>query len=356
MKTRIDESSQFDQNALPQQVCESLSTSTPPLKTHDQSTATQVAAISATNAITQLSQLKKWKRLKCSFEIPKVIKENWMGVFGSIALVIGAVFFGLTAEIMQHAEIRVGVMMAISFLLLGISQKLKNHCDWRALCGWLKSIAGAVILFATLGAGGIEGLQFIYTPIYALLFLCFGIAINIVLAMTTASQGTASLHVILSIIAFCLVPQAPILLPIGALVAGVGLTAAYRAKWDLHLLLIVIAFGVQNTVWTYSFSTALLPWMHYLAVGCSLVVGSIAASVHYSKKYHSPKFEVLPLTAHITNWGVLIWNIWMHAQFIKWMPLVLAAIAAAGFVLARVAKKKNIDWLFYTDTLLSQLV
>ncbi|MDB2613999.1 hypothetical protein N9Y92_02435 [Chlamydiales bacterium] len=296
------------------------------------------------------------KTVRKPFKIPNIIKENWMGVFGSVALVIGAVFFGLTAEIMEHAEARVGVIMVISFLFLGVSQKLKDHVDWTPLCGWLKSIAGAAILFATLGAASIEGLQFIYTPLYALYFLCFGISINILLATTTPSQGVASLHVILSIIAFCIVPQTFILLPIGALVASVGLMAAYRLKWDLHLLLIVITFAFQNTLWSFSLDTQLLPWMHYLAIGSSLVVGLIAAFVHYRKKYQSPKMEVLPLVAHITNWGLLTWNIWIHAPFFKWTPQVLGAVAIAGFILARIAKKMKIHWLYSTDTLLSQLV
>lgn len=291
-----------------------------------------------------------------SFQIPNIIKENWMGVFGSVALVIGAVFFGLTAEIMQHAEVRVGMMIAVSFLFLGVSQKLKNHTEWIPLCGWLKSIAGTVILFATLGAGGIEGLQFIHSPLYGLYFLCFGISINIILAMTTPSEKVASLHVILSILAFCIVPQSVILLPIGAIVASIGLISAYRSKWDLHLILIVMAFTIQNTIWTFTLDAHLLPWMHDLAIGSSVAVSLIAACIHYSKKYHSPKLELLPLIAHISNWALLTWNIWIHVQFFKWTPLLLGSVAVTGFILARIAKKKEIDWLYHTDTLLSQLV
>lgn len=290
------------------------------------------------------------------FTIPNVIKENWMGVFGSIAFVIGAVFFGLTTKIMQLAEVRIGLMILASFSLLFISQKLKNRANWGALCAWLKSIAGTVILFATIGAGGIEGLQFIQSPSYALIFLCFGISINIVLAMTTRSGGIASLHVILSIIAFCIVPQAFILLPIGALVACIGLVAAYRSKWDLHLLFIIFAFTFQNTLWTISLARQLHPWMHHLSIGFSVIVSITAASIHYSQKYKSKKIEVLPLIAHISNWGLLIWNIFIHAQFVNWSFFELGGFSIAGFILARVAKKKEIYWLYYTDTLFAQLL
>ena len=37
-----------------------------------------------------------------------------MGVFGSFALVIGAVFFGLTSKLMQQPEARVGILILAS--------------------------------------------------------------------------------------------------------------------------------------------------------------------------------------------------------------------------------------------------
>lgn len=290
------------------------------------------------------------------FEVPNIIKENWMGVFGSIALVIGAAFFGLTSSIMQRPDARVVMMIAGSLILFAISQKIKYQSQWVILSGWLKSIAGAIILFATLGAGSIAGLQFITNPIYALSFLSLGIAANIFLVLTSPSEVVASLHVLLCIIAFCIPPQILILLPMGALVACLGLIAAYRSRWDLHYLVIIVAFAFQNAFWTYSLDNILLPWMHYLAIACSVAVGIAAASIHYSKEYKSPKLVIEPLIAHILNWALLTWNIWIHAQFLNWVPYILLCVAIAGFILARVAKKKKIFWLYYTDTLISQMV
>lgn len=293
---------------------------------------------------------------KKSFRIPNFIKENWMGVFGSIVLVMGAVFFGLTAKIMQHPQSRVAVMLTFCLLLFGISRRLKKNLQWTLLRGWLQSIASTVILFVTIGAGGIKGLQFIHSPSFALGFLCIGIATNILLASITPSQIVASLHVVLSIIAFCTAPQALILLPMGALVAIIGLINAYRAKWDVHLLFIVIAFAFQNYYFSFKLKDELLPWMHSLAIMCSLTVGLMAGLIHYSKKYKSPKLELSPFIAHISNWSLLTFNICLHAEFFRGVPLVLGSIASAGFILARVAQKKGIVWLFHTDTLFSQLL
>jgi len=291
-----------------------------------------------------------------TFEIPNLIKENWMGVFGSIVLVIGAVFFGLTSEIMQRPEARVTILIVVSCLLFGISFKLNSNPQWILLTGWLKAVAGAVILFATMGAGGIAGLQFINSPYYALAFLCGGIAVNLLLSATTPFQSVASLHVILCLTAFCFAPQTFILLPLGTLVAMIGIANAHRAKWDVHLLLIVMAFSFQNFYWSHTLTHTLLPWMHYVAVSCALVVGLGAGLVHYSKKYQSPHFEVLPFFAHIANWGLLAFNVWLHAPRLHWTPVVLGCVAIAGFFLSREAKKRGIRWLYHTDAILSQLV
>lgn len=289
-------------------------------------------------------------------QIPQIIRENWMGVFGSLAVVTGAVFFGLTSTIMQHPEAKLSVMIAVSSLLLGLCYRLKNQNQWMLLCGWLKSIAASVILVATLGAGSIPGLQCIDYPPYAIAFLCVGIAVNMILSLVTPYQSVASLHVILSSLAFCLVPQTLILLPLGAFTACLGLWNAYRSKWDLHSLLIITAFSLQNFFWYFALKNALVPWMHGLAITTCLVVGLIAAIIHYSNKYASPTLEPLPFVTHIANWGLLAGNIWIHAPTSVWGPFVLGTLAACGFLVANVARKKHIQWLYHTDTLFSQLV
>lgn len=295
-----------------------------------------------------LQPIEDWKVPEKFSKFYQLIKENWMAVFGSIAVVIGAVCFGLTSKIMQLPEARVAVLIGGSLLCLWISRKTS------LLSGCLSSIAGAVMLFAAYGAGQIPGLSFIHHPLYALMFLCMAIGFNLLLAMTTAVQTIASLHVILSLLAFCLVPQNVILMPLAMVVAVTGLFTAYRLKWDVHLLLIVLAFFCFNLVWT--FSQTLSTWEHQLAMGCSLVVGMSGGLIHYSKKYKSPHFEILSLIAHLSNWLLLVANLWLHAHYFKGTSFVLGAIAIGGFILARRAKDKDIRWLYHTDTLISQII
>ncbi len=299
---------------------------------------------------------KRTANLQFHFKIPDFIKENWMGVVGSIAIVIGAVFFGLTSDLMRMPQARVGAMLLFSSLLLFLSLPLKKKEEWKIASGWVKSVAGAIILFAALGSGGIKGLQFIENPLFALLVLLAGIAINIFLAFSARSQSIASFHVALSIAALIVVPQAAILLPIATVIVAAGLYLSYRSKWDLNLIFILLAYALFNCVWTFSLRNELSPNLHGLAIASSLLVGMLAASIHYRKEYKSQKLELLPLLAHLANWGLMTWNILLHAENVKWTPFILAGASLAGFILARQARRKKIFWLYYTDTALSQMI
>ena len=168
-------------------------------------------------------------------------------------------------------------------------------------------------------------------------------------------QVIASLHVVLSLIALCFVPQTVVLLPIGAFIATVGLFATFRSKWEIHFSCIVTTFALQSTFWSFSIVPQNSLWVHGMAIGCSLMVGLTAAFAHYQKKYRSKKFEIVPLLTHLLNWGLLAWNIYLHRELYTWAPLALGIASLAGFFLARSAKRKGIYWLYQTDTLLSQL-
>lgn len=295
---------------------------------------------------------KGMPQLKKLIQIPTFIKENWLGVVGSMACVIGAVFFGITSGLFQHPEVRIAALLALSFLFAAGSIKLKE--PWYIVRNLFRSTAGAIILFTALGAGGIEGLKCIHSETIACICLCAGIAVNIYLSNASPFQTVASLHVILSLLAFCIAPQELLFMPLGSVVAIVGLANAYRSKWDLHMILILFAFSILNVVWTWRMDLEI--WMHYLAIACALVVSIVAAVIHYSKRYKTTRLEALPLIAHISNWILLAWNLYIHAQFSRWAALVLGIAAIAGFFLAKVAKKKGIMWLYRCDTIFAQVL
>ncbi len=133
----------------------------------------------------------------------------------------------------------------------------------------------------------------------------------------------------------------------------IGLCNAYKSKWDLHLILITAAFTLQNILWTDRMDMSTT--YDYLSIVCSTFVALAAAAIHYSKNYQSKELKALPVFAHLVNWGLFALNVGLHAPSTRWASLFLFAAAISGFILARVAKRREISWLYTLDTLLSQI-
>jgi hypothetical protein len=83
----------------------------------------------------------------------------------------------------------------------GLSVFAGRYEKFQSLSVWLRSAGAAVYLFAALGAGGIPGIQWIESPLMALLMLISGILVNTLLAFIGKKQVFSSLHIVLGIVA-----------------------------------------------------------------------------------------------------------------------------------------------------------
>ncbi len=299
---------------------------------------------------------KTKKTLEKSGYATLFLRENWMGIFGSIIFVFGAVFFALTSSLMQNPLARIITLLLTSVGLLGIVYKLEKSMKWALTCGWLRAISGCIILFVALGIGGIEGLQLIHSPFYALLFLCLGIAINLYFAFKTSFQLVASLHVVLCVSSFIIAPQAFVMIPLGAIVASVGLLSSYKKRWNLHLLIIISAYTIQNTHWIFHAEDTISLFFQVGAMVSSFMVASVAGWIHYSYRYQKGEVLGASIVSHICNWIFLVWNIYLYAQVCVYTPGLLAFISLIGFLSARYARSKKVEWLYVTDTIISQMI
>jgi len=293
------------------------------------------------------------KEPRQNFKIPSVIKDNWIAFAGSLACIVGVIFFGITSSFFAKRMVRVGLMLLFSIALWISTGKLKQNKDLVSLSKIFTSVSGVITLFATFGAGEISGLRCIDSPVLSLAVLSMGIGFNLYLAIRTSSQIIASIHVLFSLVALCIPAPTALFLPLGTIIALIGLCNAYKSKWDLHLILITAAFTLQNILWTYRMEMSTN--LHYLAILCSTFVALGAAAIHYSKNYQAKEFKALPVFAHLINWGLFALNIGLHAPSTRWASIFLFAAAICGFILARVAKKREISWLYILDTLLSQI-
>lgn len=287
------------------------------------------------------------------FEIPAVIKDNWIAFTGSLACIVGVIFFGITSSFFAKPIVRVALILVFSLALLLFCRKLKQNKDLVSLSRIFTSVAGVMTLFAAFGAGEIQGLKFIDSPGIALSLLSAGIGFNLFLSMRAPSQIIASIHVLFSLLALYIPAPTALFLPLGAIISLISLCSAYKSKWDLHLILITCAFALQNCLWTYRMEMS--PSLHYLAIVSSAFVALAAAAIHYGKNYQSKELKALPCFAHLVNWGLFALNVGLHGPSVRWASLFLFAAAISGFILARAAKKRGISWLYHLDTLLSQV-
>lgn len=284
--------------------------------------------------------------------------ENWIGVVGSVLLVIGAIFLITYAALQVEPVYRFAIIAAFSLAVGGFGFALRNNETWATFGSWLRSVGGALLLFGCLGSGYIPGLQWIDNSTVALALLALGISVNLVLGFLGGTQVFASLHVLLSLTALALAPPSNQTLILAAIVTLFGIAPVYKERWDAHLLLIVSAFFVFHLYWFFSFTKPEMEVLYaqpYLAIAIWLITGITVAIVHYRAAYTSKRLEILPFLGHLLNWLFMAIAIAMHAVGTPYKTLFIIAGAIAAFVLALRAKKIGISWLYYTDTLLAQL-
>lgn len=320
------------------------------IKEHEKETASAYnAGTAAVNATAANEKGSLWERLG---------GENWIGVLGSVLLLIGSVFLITFAALQVEPVYRFVIVVLFSALVGGTGFALRKQEKWENLGSWLRSTGGALLLFGCLGSGNIPGLQWITQSTAALVLLTAGIGVNLALGLLGGKQVFASLHVVLSLVALSLAPQTNLTLGLGAVITLFGLAPAFKERWDWHLLLTVLAFFVFHLAWRFYFDLKNLPLsqsQHLFAIAACLPVGITAAIVHYRQVYTAQKFEVLPFIGHLANWLFLSVSLAMHALGSTWKTLYIALGAVAVIGLAQRAKKLGIIWLYYTDMLLAQI-
>ncbi len=290
--------------------------------------------------------------------IEKQLIENWTGILGAIIMVTGVAFFGIYAALKLSPFFRFLMIVGFSGVLLGLFYYLKARPGWIKLALWLRSSAGAIFLFACLGAGGFPGLQWIDNPLYALITLVFGVLVNLYLGYIGGKQVFASLHVLLSIIALAIAPQTNITFIIAALVSLSGIALTYREKWDYHLFQTISSFFFYHLYWFFSIrgDDGLTAGQNLLGIVVVVVVSLAAAFVHYREAYKTTKFEILPFGVHILNWLYFGLGLLIHTTGSRWKTIFIFLGAIAAFFLARRARKIGIRWLYYSDTLIAQAI
>ncbi len=298
------------------------------------------------------SQLReRWERIEQQFV------ENWTGILGSIALVAGIAFLGGYTGLRLSPFYRSLMIVGAAGLLIAGSCFLGRREMWKPLSQWLRSSGAAVFLFACFASSAIPGLAWITTLVPALGVLLLGVSVNIYVAWTAGKQAFASLHVVLSLIPLALIPQSNPSLILATLVTAVGLTMAYRARWDLHSLITAAAFVVFHIAW-YAAGSALTPDIGGRAIGVlsALLIGCMVVLTHYRRTYASSGIKTLPFLVHLTGWSMLVTAAIVYAGNTPLRGVTLVGAAVVVFFLARRGRTLGIRWVYLTDTLVAEAI
>lgn len=313
----------------------------------------------ATNK-TQRAKIKKtsgketsafWKKLEIKF------LDNWTGILGAVIVVLGAGFLSIYAAIHLTEFFRFLLLLVLAAIPAGFYFYLRGKENWRRQAFLMRSISGAIFLFACLGSGGIPGLQWVEDPFYSLGLLILGILVNLGLGTLGGKQSFASFHTLLSLLALFLIPPGTPALFIAGIICLYAILQTYRGRWDIHLLLTITGFFSYHLFWFFTLQKGGFDQLIRIqGTGVIVMVFIAAALVHYRKNYASKSFEIFPFLVHLLNWlyfsvGMVLY---MGDDKFRIIPLVLAALAAA--LLADRAGRKGISWLKTTDTMIFQVL
>lgn len=302
-------------------------------------------------ATREAATAERWQRLEQAFV------ENWTGILGAVVLVAGVTFLGIYTALRMEPLARFLMTLAGAGALGGLSLAARRRTDWQALAQWLQSSAAAVLLFACAAAGGLPGLglQWLYAPLPALSLLLGGVAVNLTLAWLSRTQTFASLHVVLSLLPFAIVPPTLVGLATATLVVVLGMTLARRARWDVHVLVVTVAWFAWHVQW-YLRSVADLddPALRAAAALAVVAVFAATALVHYRRDYVSLRVEPVPLAVHLGNWGFLALACLVYAPERLSGAAGLAVGGVVAWALGRRARVLGIRWLHLCDTLIAQ--
>lgn len=305
-----------------------------------------------------VKESKREKRQGEFFEkVEKSFLENWTGIIGAIIIVVGIGFLGIFAAINLSHMYRFFMIVIISLACLICYFFLRKNPKWRKLGLWVRSIAAALFLLACVGAGGIDGLDWIEIPLYSLIVLCLGIAANLLLAIVGKKQVIASIHLLLSLTALIIAPQTLVIFIIATIITLCGIILTFREKWEYQLLLTTTLYCAYFIFYYFTMgSHGIGMVMKITCISGISVVSILALFVHYRKVYTHPSFDVKPFLTHIFTWIYFGIGIYLYTPRVPWISLPLGAGACLCFILAHRARTLKIRWLFNTDILMSQVI
>lgn len=279
----------------------------------------------------------------------KQFADNWTGILGTAIMVLGIGYLSIYTALKVAPLFRVLILWLYAGLLVGSYYFLQKKEKWTTTGLWLRSAGASLFLFGCFGASQIPALTFITNPITSYSLIGLGIALNLYVGYIIKKQTFLSLHVILSMLILCVVPEKTLATFIlAAITATIGIVLSFKEKWEYHLLIVITAFVIFDIWFTAQGTKLSLTENIYAILGIIAVAGSCMV-MQYRKFYENTFFDKTAFITHLTNWVLFATGLILHATGSKFKTFILFFGAIVCLFIALKARKRKIYWLYHLD-------
>ncbi len=177
--------------------------------------------------------------------------DRGMGILGLGALIVGLAFGGIYAGIQLPLLGRFILLVAASAILIGLGFFLSSREHWTDLGLWIRSAGGAVFLFATLSASGIDGMRWVNSRELGYFLLALGLGVNLFLGLLNRKGYFYILHTLFCLVALTLAPKDTPSLIAASLVVFSGVGLSWFRKNSGSLLAALVGFSLYLLYWSW---------------------------------------------------------------------------------------------------------
>ncbi|WP_281633766.1 hypothetical protein [Flavobacterium luteolum] len=279
--------------------------------------------------------------------------ENWTGILGTAIMVLGIGYLSIYTALKVSPMFRILILWLYAGILVGSYYFLQRKEKWFKTGLWLRSAGASLFLFGCFGASQIPALTFIANIPIAYSLIGFGIALNLYVGYIIKQQTFLSLHVILSILILCVIPEKLLVtFLLASLTATAGIVLSYKEKWEYHLLIVISGF-ILFDIWFTQGANALTATENLFAILGIILVSVSCMYMQYRSIYANTHFDKIAFLTHLINWVLFAAGLILHSTGSKIKIFVLLVAGILCLFAALFARKKKIFWLYHLDGMVS---
>jgi|GEM_PF-945088 len=279
--------------------------------------------------------------------------ENWTGILGTAIMVLGIGYLSIYTALKVSPMFRILILWLYAGILVGSYYFLQRKEKWFKTGLWLRSAGASLFLFGCFGASQIPALTFIANIPIAYSLIGVGIALNLYVGYIIRQQTFLSLHVILSILILCVIPEKLLVtFLLASLTATAGIVLSYKEKWEYHLLTVISGFIIFD-IWFTQGANALTATENLFAILGIILVSVSCMYMQYRSIYANTRFDKIAFLTHLINWVLFAAGLILHSTGSKIKIFVLLAAGILCLFAALFARKKKIFWLYHLDGMVS---